>query len=152
MDDGMTRWICTDGSTSRRFEVTRGIKQGCVVAPTLFNLLFAATLEEATSACHQVWATGSNMWNCSTFQDYVPQPKPEALFAELLYADDGALVAHTKEGSPGSGQHVLRSLLEIIIYGSVFQRLRSCTNQHLTYRSKHPLLQFLTWISMFYIS
>ena len=30
------------------FEVTAGVKQGCVIAPSLFGLLFAAMLKEAT--------------------------------------------------------------------------------------------------------
>ena len=30
------------------FEVTVGVKQGCVIAPSIFSLFFAVMLEEAT--------------------------------------------------------------------------------------------------------
>ena len=40
--------VCADGKESDGFEVTAGVKQGCVIAPSLFSLFFAAMLKEAT--------------------------------------------------------------------------------------------------------
>ena len=40
--------IYSNGKTSSGFEVTRGVKQGYVRTPTLFNIFFAAILDEAT--------------------------------------------------------------------------------------------------------
>ena len=45
---GMMERICADRKESDGFEVTAGVKQGCVIAPSLFSLFFAAMLKEAT--------------------------------------------------------------------------------------------------------
>ena len=36
-----------DGEFSEPFEVTNGVKQGCVLAPTLFSMMFSAMLMDA---------------------------------------------------------------------------------------------------------
>ena len=36
-----------DGEFSEPFEVTNGVKQGCVMAPTLFSMMFSAMLMDA---------------------------------------------------------------------------------------------------------
>ena len=42
--DGMAGAVCIGGSTTDPFEITHGLKQGCVLAPTLFTLFLAALL------------------------------------------------------------------------------------------------------------
>ena len=42
--DGMQARVQTDGEFSEPFEVTNGVKQGCVLAPTLFSMMFSAML------------------------------------------------------------------------------------------------------------
>ena len=39
--------VIHDGAVSEPFPVTNGVKQGCVLAPTLFSLLFAEMLFSA---------------------------------------------------------------------------------------------------------
>ncbi|XP_047488449.1 uncharacterized protein LOC125038869 [Penaeus chinensis] len=46
--DNMTGEVLTDGETSERFGITNGVKQGCVLAPVLFNLLFIQVLLHAS--------------------------------------------------------------------------------------------------------
>ena len=48
LHDGMMARVCADGKESDEFEVTAGVKQGCVIGPSLFSLFFAAMLKEAT--------------------------------------------------------------------------------------------------------
>ena len=42
--EGMLARVLDDGTTSDPFTVTNGVKQGCVLAPTLFSLMFSAML------------------------------------------------------------------------------------------------------------
>ena len=39
--------VQNDGEYSEPFTVTNGIKQGCVMAPTLFSMMFSAMLTDA---------------------------------------------------------------------------------------------------------
>ena len=43
----MQSTVCFDGATSNAFPVSRGVKQGCVLAPTLFGIFFSMLLQYA---------------------------------------------------------------------------------------------------------
>eukprot|EP00745_Piridium_sociabile_P031931 TRINITY_DN5319_c0_g1_i2.p2 TRINITY_DN5319_c0_g1~~TRINITY_DN5319_c0_g1_i2.p2 ORF type:complete len:181 (-),score=46.77 TRINITY_DN5319_c0_g1_i2:857-1399(-) len=45
--DGMMARVLDDGDASEAFPVTNGVKQGCVLAPTLFSMMFSAMLTDA---------------------------------------------------------------------------------------------------------
>ena len=45
--DGIQARVQNDGEFSEPFEVANGIKQGCVMAPTLFSMMFAVMLIDA---------------------------------------------------------------------------------------------------------
>ncbi|VDL81403.1 unnamed protein product [Schistocephalus solidus] len=47
LHDGMTARVTDNGSVSKAFAVTNGVKQGCVLAPKLFSLMFSARLMDA---------------------------------------------------------------------------------------------------------
>ena len=47
LHEGMLARVQENGETSAPFSVFNGVKQGCVLAPTLFSLMFSATLSEA---------------------------------------------------------------------------------------------------------
>ena len=47
LHDGMTARVLDDGGASDPFPVTNGVKQGCVLAPTLFSMMFSAMLTDA---------------------------------------------------------------------------------------------------------
>ena len=40
--DGIQARMQNDGDFSEPFEVTNGVKQGCVMAPTVFSMMFSA--------------------------------------------------------------------------------------------------------------
>ena len=42
--DSMQARVQNDGEFSEPFEVTNGVKQGCVMAPTLFSMMFSTML------------------------------------------------------------------------------------------------------------
>ena len=45
--DGMQARVQNDGEYSEPFPVTNGVKQGCVMAPTLFSMMLSAMLTDA---------------------------------------------------------------------------------------------------------
>ena len=45
--DGMQARVQNDGEYSEPFPVTNGVKQGCVIAPTQFSMMFSAILTDA---------------------------------------------------------------------------------------------------------
>ena len=45
--DGMMARVLDNGNSSNAFQVTNGVKQGCVLAPTLFSMMFSAMLTDA---------------------------------------------------------------------------------------------------------
>ncbi|BHF60961.1 hypothetical protein SprV_0100393100 [Sparganum proliferum] len=50
LHDGMMARVTDNGAVSEAFAVTNGVKQGCVLAPTLFSLMFSAMLMDAYRA------------------------------------------------------------------------------------------------------
>ena len=49
--DGMLARVQNDGEVSDPFPVTNGVKQGCVLASTLFSMMFSAMLTDAFQDC-----------------------------------------------------------------------------------------------------
>nr|VZI43364.1 unnamed protein product [Spirometra erinaceieuropaei] len=47
LHDGMMARVTDNGAVSEAFAVTNGVEQGCVLAPTLFSLMFSAMLMDA---------------------------------------------------------------------------------------------------------
>ena len=45
--NGMSARVLDDGDCSDAFPVSNGVKQGCVLAPTLFSMMFSAMLTDA---------------------------------------------------------------------------------------------------------
>ena len=45
--DGMQARVQNDGEFSEPFEATNGVNQGCIMAPTLFRMMFSAMLMDA---------------------------------------------------------------------------------------------------------
>ena len=84
--------VCADGKESDGFEVTAGVKQGCVIAPSLFSL-FAAMLKEATEDMPQgvsIRFRNGSIFNLSRLK--ASAKVTEALIRELLFAHDCMLI------------------------------------------------------------
>nr|VZI14293.1 unnamed protein product [Spirometra erinaceieuropaei] len=47
LHDGMMARVTDNGAVSKAFAVSNGVKQGCVLAPTLFSLMFSTMLMDA---------------------------------------------------------------------------------------------------------
>ena len=94
--DGMKASVKSNGDMSNPFCVTNGVKQGCVLAPTLFSIMFSAMMHEA----FQSYPAGVDIryrLDGKLFNSRRLQAKTKTSLmhvCELLFADDCALLAH----------------------------------------------------------
>nr|VZI35622.1 unnamed protein product [Spirometra erinaceieuropaei] len=92
LHDGMMARVTDNGAVSEAFAVTNGVKQGCVLAPTLFSLMFSAMLMDAyrdeRPGIRIAYRTDGHLLNRRrmNFQSRVST----ATVHELLFADDCA--------------------------------------------------------------
>ena len=97
LHDGMKAKVVQGKDTSKEFAVTNGVKQGCVLAPTLFSIYLAAMLHVAFKHAHKgifiQTRHGADLFNVSHFK--AKSCTTKHLVREMLFADDSALVAHT---------------------------------------------------------
>jgi hypothetical protein len=98
--EDMTARVVVDGEASDDFEVHTGVKQGCVLAPTLFALYLAAMLDEVacklTDQGIQVqYRIDGRFYNIRRFSS--KSKSAMEIIRELLFADDCSLVAHSLE-------------------------------------------------------
>nr|VZI52008.1 unnamed protein product [Spirometra erinaceieuropaei] len=99
LHDGMMARVTDNGAVSEAFAVTNGVKQGCVLAPTLFSLMFSAMLMDAyrdeRPGIRIAYRTDGHLLNQRrmNFQSRVST----ATVHELLFADDCALNTTSEE-------------------------------------------------------
>ena len=86
-----------DGSMSEAFCINSGVKQGCVLAPTLFNIFFSVHLKHAFRSADEgiLLRTRSDgkLFNPARLRTKTTVRK--VMLRDFLSADDAALVAHS---------------------------------------------------------
>ena len=96
--DGMMARVIHDGVVSEPFPVTNGVKQGCVLAATLFSLLFAEMLSSSlanTDAGITIrYRTDGRFFDLRRLK--ANTKVREALIRDFVFADDCALAAHSE--------------------------------------------------------
>lgn len=104
LHDGMAGSVTIQGETTESFGITNGVKQGCVLAPTLFGLFFAVMIKGVVNEIDRTTKDGilirfrkdGRIFHLS---DLKSKGKTRTeLVNELLYADDCALLSHTEAG------------------------------------------------------
>ena len=100
LHDDMTAAVLFNGKSSESFSVDAGVKQGCVIAPTMFSLFMGAVLQLARPSLNdgvgiQYRIDGNifNLWRL--------QAKTKVSFTtivELQYADDSAVCSCSEDG------------------------------------------------------
>ena len=97
--DNMQGIVQYDGSYSQPFDIRSGVKQGCVLAPTLFGIFFAIMLKHAfgnaTEGIHLHTRSDGKMFNLTRLKAKTKIQKK--LIRDMLFADDAAIVAHSQE-------------------------------------------------------
>nr|VZI31915.1 unnamed protein product [Spirometra erinaceieuropaei] len=99
LHDGMMARVTDNGAISEAFAVTNGVKQGCVLAPTLFSLMLSAMLMDAyrdeRPGMRIAYRTEGHLLNHRrmNFQSRVSTTTVH----ELLFADDCALNTTSEE-------------------------------------------------------
>ncbi|KAJ2942940.1 hypothetical protein O0L34_g15130 [Tuta absoluta] len=97
--DTMRGSVMFDGEMSTAFDVNRGVRQGCVLAPTLFGIFFSALLLVAFKDCdvgvHLHTRKDGRLFNINLLKSATK--RNDLIARELLYADDAALVANSEE-------------------------------------------------------
>ena len=108
LHEGMMARVQDNGEASEAFPVTNGVKQGCVLAPTLFSIMFSAMLSDAFSdtdlGVSLTYRTDGSVFNLRRLQSKTKVTVTKIL--DLIVADDYAL----NTTSAGDSQQVLRCL------------------------------------------
>ena len=94
--DGLTGSVSIGGEASESFKIGHGVKQGCVLAPTLFALYLTAVLEtmsiDLLSGLYIRTRTDGKLYNLARLKSC--RLTREECIRELLYADDSALLSN----------------------------------------------------------
>jgi len=100
LHDGMVARVLDQGSFSATFNVSNGIKRGCVLAPTLFSIMFAMLIRDAfhdtdDAGIYLKYRTDGRIFNLRRLG--AKTKVAQTLIRELLFADECAIMAHTLE-------------------------------------------------------
>nr|VZI52010.1 unnamed protein product [Spirometra erinaceieuropaei] len=99
LHDGMMARVTENGAVSEAIAVTNGVKQGCVLAPTLFSLMFSVMLMDAyrdeRPGIRIAYRTDGHLLNQRRM--YFQSRVSTTTVHELLFADDCALSSTLEE-------------------------------------------------------
>ena len=91
--------VMYDGATSDSFAVLSGVKQGCVLAPTLLGICFVTLLKyafgESTEGINLRTMSGGNLFKLSRLRAKTRVYEKDV--CDLLFADDAAITTHIRE-------------------------------------------------------
>ena len=99
---GMMVNVRNGGEVTDTFTITNGVKQGCVLAPTLFSIFLSAMLEEAFRDMEDgVYIQSRQNADLFTVAHIRAKAKTtNILVRELLFADDSTLNCPPSRGDP----------------------------------------------------
>ena len=88
-----------NGSSSEPFEIRGGVKQGCVLTPTLFGIFFGMLLKHAsdttTEGIYLRTRSDGRLFNLARLRAKTKVRK--VLIRDMLFADNAAVVTHTQK-------------------------------------------------------
>ena len=96
----MQSTVFFDGATSNAFPVSSEVRQGCVLAPSLFGIFFSMLLQYAfvdcTEGAYVQTRSDDKLFNIAGLR--AKTKAYSVLLRELLFVDDAALTSHIEEG------------------------------------------------------
>ena len=100
---GMMVNVRNGRDVSDTFAITNGVKQGCILAPTLFSIFLSAMFEEAFRDMGDgIYIQSRQNGDLFTVEHFRAKTKTtNILVRELLFTDDNALLAHSAEEIQG---------------------------------------------------
>ncbi|KAL8566698.1 hypothetical protein ACOMHN_050347 [Nucella lapillus] len=102
--------VLSGGEASEPFEITNGAKQGCVLAPVLFNLFFTCVLSHAVrdieDGVYTRYRIDGFLFDLRHLSAKTKMNKK--LILEALFANDCALMGHTESAL----QHIVNKFAE----------------------------------------
>ena len=133
--DGMQARVQNVGEYSEPFPVTNGVKQGCVMAPTLFSMMFSAMLTDAFQDVDGFpirYRFDGKLLNLRRLQ--AKSKVQTDVVDKLLYADDLAENAKSEEKMQGAVDRMSKACDNFQLTIST-KRLRQYTSQHMGSRT-----------------
>ena len=134
-----------DGNVSEPFDIRNGVKQGCVLAPTIFGIFFSLLLKHAFGAANEGiflrTRSDGRLFNLSRLR--ARTKVREVMIIDMLFADDAAIAAHTEEEL----QHLMDRLsLACRDFGLIISLPKTkCPKAHLP--SLLSKLTTMSWVS-----
>ena len=98
--DGMQGTVPFDGTMSESFPIQKGVKPGCVLAPTMFGICLSGMLSQtfgpSREGIYLHSRSDGKLLKISMLKAKIMRSK--VLVCEHLFADDSAIVSHTESG------------------------------------------------------
>lgn len=95
---GMKGTVQFGGNLSESFDICNGVKQGCVLAPTLFGIFFSMLLKHAFGDTNEGvflrTRSDGRLFNLSRLRSN--KKVRQALIRDLLFADDAGIATHSE--------------------------------------------------------
>ena len=138
---GMQATIRLDGNFLDPFEVENGLRQGCCMAPVLFNLYLSAVIECWQARVRDVPGVGINLkhkFDRKLFRRYT-RNAAERKILECLFADDGAILASTREGAERAICEFQSVCHQFGLTVSISKTKHMATGREATSRDRAPL-------------
>ena len=88
-----------NGGSSEPFDIRSGVKQGCILAPTLFGIFFALVLKHAfgsaTEAIYLRRRSDGRLFNLARLK--AKTKVHQVLIRDILFADDATVASHIQQ-------------------------------------------------------
>ncbi|PIK38958.1 hypothetical protein BSL78_24204 [Apostichopus japonicus] len=113
--------VSFDGDTSTPFKISSGVKQGCMLAPTLFGIFFSRRLtyafQSSSDGVYIHTRRDGKLYNLARLRAKTKLTR--VLIREMLFADDAALVSHTNDGLQRLMNHFAHACKEFALTISI---------------------------------